>query len=156
MEPQTETRSANTAWQAPSLRGRITFLAATVVVLLTVTLCILVWVLRSTQANTVGRSQKRLEAVARSMANAYETRTDQSASLSHSDPGPPRQATDAEAPPPPPPPGPPPRPGQRPHSPEEQALAAITSRVLQDETGIEGGFFRPSDQRLVGYAFPTH
>ena len=54
MKQDTETRSLNTAWHAPSLRGRITFLAATVVVLLTVTLCILVWVLRSTQANTVG------------------------------------------------------------------------------------------------------
>ncbi len=37
------------AWGAPSLRGRVTFLAGTVVVLLSVTLLILVWVLRSSQ-----------------------------------------------------------------------------------------------------------
>ena len=159
MEPATETRSVNTAWQAPSLRGRITFLAAAVVVLLTVTLCILVGVLRSTQANTVAGSQRRLEAVARSMANAYQTRTDRSTSLSHVDARPrPKQAATTGVPPPPPLPGPPPPPppGARPISPEEQALAAITTRVLQDETGIEGGFFRSSDRRLVGYAFPTH
>jgi len=28
--------------------------------------------------------------------------------------------------------------------------------VLQNETGIEGGYFRLADQRLAGYAFPTH
>ena len=157
MEPYTESRSPQTVWHAPSLRGRITFLAATVVVLLTVTLCILVWVLRSTQANTVGRSQKRLEAVARSMANAYQTRTDRSASLSQADLAPPSKSDITTVPPPPPPPLPaPPLPGARPHPPQDEALAAITSRVLQDEIGIEGGFFRPSDQRLVGYAFPTH
>lgn len=162
METSTEPQGVNTAWQAPSLRGRIAFLAATVVVLLTVTLCVLVWVLRSTQTNTVGRSKKHLEAVARSMANAYQTRTDRSTSLSHvdSDRPLPREHGTAPAPPPPPPPSlappPPSPPGERPRSPDEQALGAIAYRVLQDETGIEGGFFRSSDQRLVGYAFPTH
>jgi signal transduction histidine kinase len=58
-------------------------------------------------------------------------------------------------PPPPPAPPPPPLPGGR-SRPEEQALGAITSRVLQAETGIEGGFFRAADERLIGYAFPTH
>ena len=102
METETENRSVNTAWQAPSLRGRITLLAATVVVLLIATLCILIWVLRSTQANTVGRSQKRLEAVARSMANAYQTRTDLSTSLSHADFRPRPSESDSKAVPPPP------------------------------------------------------
>jgi len=32
----------------------------------------------------------------------------------------------------------------------------LTASVLRDETGIEGGFLRSSDHRLVGYAFPTH
>jgi signal transduction histidine kinase len=39
---------------------------------------------------------------------------------------------------------------------EEKSLTLLTATVLRDETGIEGGFFQPSDQRLVGYAFPTH
>lgn len=149
-----QSRNISATWQAPSLRGRITFLATTVVVLLTVTLCILLWVLRSTQANTVALSRKHLQAVARSMANGYQTRTDRSVSLSHSgleaDP-----ALKDPPPPPPPPPGPH-QPGPPLRSPEEQALASITSRVLQVETGIEGGFYRAVDQRLVGYAFPTH
>ncbi len=159
MQSHTETRTVTTAWQAPSLRGRITFLAATVVVLLTVTLFILVWVLRSTQANAVARSQKRLQAVARSMANAYLARTDRNTSLSQADFQPiPQMPGGTTGPPPPPPPSgaPPPLRTDWPNSPEEQALGAITSRVLQDETGIEGGFFRSYDQRLVGYAFPTH
>lgn len=155
----TETRDLNSAWQAPSLRGRIAILAATVVVLLTATLCILVSVLRSTQANTVGRSQKHLEAVAHSMANAYETRSDRNAALANFEIGPPPQKP-GELPRSPANPlaPPPPKPGfhSPPHTPAEQALEAITAQVLQDETGIEGGFFRPTDQRLVGYAFPTH
>lgn len=157
MEPHTPTQSADSAWQAPSLRGRITFLAATVVVLLTVTLCILVWVLRNSQANSVARSQKHLEAVARSMANAYQTKTDTNASLSRDDSGHlPQERGLPPTPMPPPAAGPPPPPNALLRSPEDESLASITSRVLQDETGIEGGFLRASDQRLVGYAFPTH
>jgi signal transduction histidine kinase len=161
MERSTQTRDVASGWQAPSLRGRISFLAAAVVVLLTVTLCILLWVLRSTQANTVARSQRHLEAVARSMANAYQSRIDRTVSLSHVDPRPNPLGPDSTPgeipalPPPLPPPGPHP-PGDPVHSSEDRALAALTSRVLQLETGIEGGFFRSADQRLVGYAFPTH
>lgn len=161
MEPHTETREVSSAWRAPSLRGRITFLAATVVILLTVTLFILVWVLRSTQANTVGRAQTRLHAVARSMANAYQMRSSMNSGLGQVDPKSLSRERDLTTvrpmlPPMSPPHAPPPPPGDQPRSPEEQAMALITSRVLQDETGIEGGFFRSADQRLVGYAFPTH
>ena len=38
----------------------------------------------------------------------------------------------------------------------EKSLALLTAGVLHDETGVEGGYYRLSDQRLVGYAFPTH
>ena len=157
MEPITEDPNVISAWHAPSLRGRIAFLAATVVVLLTLTLCVLIWVFRSTQANTVGRSQKHLEAVARSMVNAYQNRADRDLSLSSVDraPSPPRPDASRQPAPPPPLLGPPP-PGGPPRSPEERALQAITSRVLQDETGIEGGFFGANDRQLIGYAFPTH
>lgn len=147
------------AWHAPSLRGRIVLLAVTVVVLLVATLLILVWVLRTTQANAVARSEKHLDAVAASLADAYEARPDQSVSIAADDPGLPK--------PPPPPPAlgveqaPPPRP--KPHPPavgprsrQEQTLEQITAKALGDETGIEGGFFRISDERLIGYSFPTH
>jgi signal transduction histidine kinase len=148
MEPITDSSRGTPAWQAPSLRGRIAVLAATVVVLLTGTLFLLIWVLRSTQANTVSRSQRHLQAVVQSLANAYEARSDPNASLSAPAINP--------VPPMPPPAGGPHPPGDHPPSPAEQALQAITARALQDETGIEGGFFRLADQRLTGYAFPTH
>jgi signal transduction histidine kinase len=151
------------AWRAPSLRGRIALLAGTVVLLLIVTLCVLVWVLRTTQANVVERSEKHLQAVAQSMANAYETRPNRSISLATVEVGPPPPRPDASLTPgPPPPPVAPPsnpgplNPGAHHARAQEQVLEALTANVLQDETGIEGGFFRPGDQRLVGYAFPTH
>lgn len=138
------------ARRAPSLRGRVTFLAATVVVLLSLTLLILVLVLRSSQANLIARSNKHLEAVVRSLAAAYESRSDRSISLKA------REGPDA-------PPDPrlteipslplPPRP---PIVPADAQLTELTSHVLQNETGIEGGYFRLNDPPLVGYAFPTH
>jgi signal transduction histidine kinase len=70
-------------------------------------------------------------------------------------PPPPPYAASRPAPPPPPP-VPIPGPDIRPHGPAEPVLEELTAKVLQDETGIEGGFFRPGDQRLIGYAFPTH
>ncbi|MEK6398193.1 MAG: hypothetical protein V4734_08915, partial [Terriglobus sp.] len=92
-----ETRPSGTAspaWHAPSLRGRVALLAATVVALLLVTLLILVWVLRTTQTNAVARSQKHLLAVAKSLKTAYEARPDHGVSIATVDVGPP--------PPPPP------------------------------------------------------
>ena len=59
------------AWRAPSLRGRVTVLAGTVVVLLAVTLLLLIGVLRSSQANLVAQSNKHLEGVVRALAHAY-------------------------------------------------------------------------------------
>jgi len=138
------------AWRSPSLRGRVVFLAATVVVLLGATLFILISVLRSSQANLVKRSNKHLEAVARSMAEAYLNRPDKTLSLAqaHVLPPPP-----AGGPPPPAPAAPPPPPAK----PEmERTLSAVTARVLRNETGVEGGYYRPADRHLVGYAFPTH
>ena len=148
------------AWHAPSLRGRIVLLAGTVIVLLTATLLILVWVLQTTQTNAVARSQKHLAAVARSLATAYASRTNRNVSLATFAQGPrppklPPSLGGEDLPPQPPPPKPHP-PELPPASPEEQSLAQVTASVLADDTGIEGGFFRPSDQRLVGYAFPTH
>ncbi len=147
-------------WRAPSLRGRVTFLAGTVVVLLSLTLLILVFVLRSSQVNLVARSNKHLEAVVRSLANAYETRSDRSISLQPRDrfpqPEPPSPGR-LRVPGPPPPPNAPPRPPTKPQPTSgELQLASLTSRVLQDETGIEGGYYHPADPPLVGYAFPTH
>jgi len=136
------------AWRAPSLRGRVTFLAGTVVVLLAVTLLLLIGVLRSSQANLVAQSNKHLEAVVRALAHAYETRSDRSIGLSE-------RAAVMPPPPPPKPPGqrPPPKPPAIRGDPQ---LTALTARVLQDETGIEGGYFRQGEPPLVGYAFPTH
>ncbi len=140
------------------MRGRVALLAGTVVVLLSATLLILIWVLRTTQADLVARSNKHLEAVARSMAVAYQNRSNRSISLAITDPVPPlpgpRPLRFPEAPPQPPPKPPLDRP--RPLSALERSLEALTSSVLHDETGIEGGYFRPGDGRLVGYAFPTH
>ena len=137
----------------------MTFLAGTVVFLLSVTLLILVWVLRSSQANLVARSNKHLEAVVRSLADAYETRSDRSISLEPKDASPvPPDIGLAGVPgalPPPPPPPPKPHPKALP-IPGEAQLTALTSRVLKDETGIEGGYFRVRNPPLVGYAFPTH
>lgn len=153
------------AWRAPSLRGRVALLAGTVITLLVVTLLILLWVLRTTQANAVARSQKHLSAVAKSLKTSYESRPNPSVSITTVDVGPPPPPGPVPTPDddstelaPPPPPGPKPKPPgvARPHSTGEQSLEQITAKVLQNETGIEGGLFRPSDQRLLGYAFPTH
>jgi signal transduction histidine kinase len=157
MKSESEIAHRVPVWQAPSLRGRIALLTASVVILLTITLCVLFWVLRSTQANVVHRSQRHLEAVARSLANAYQARTDHTALLANVEPTPhepiPDEALQDSPPLPPPPPF---RPGMHPTSAENRILEAITAKVLQNETGIEGGFFRLSDQQLVGYSFPTH
>ncbi|WP_446742416.1 sensor histidine kinase [Silvibacterium acidisoli] len=152
------------AWHAPSLRSRVALLAGTVVILLVGTLLILLWVLRTTQANAVARSQKHLSAVAKSLKTAYESRPNPTATITRVEVGPPPPPKPERSPagnsteiaPPPPPEQKPKPPGGRSQSPEEQSLEQITAKVLQDETGIEGGFFRPGDQRLLGYAFPTH
>src|ERR1700753_3800753 len=139
------------AWRAPSLRGRVAFLAATVVVLLSVTLLILVWVLGSSQANLVAQSNKHLKAVVHSLANAYATRPDRAISLTATETLPPHPGfglagVEGEAPPPPLPDAPPlpkapalPKPPLKaPAMPAAAAqLTALTSRVLADETGIE-------------------
>jgi signal transduction histidine kinase len=149
------------AWRSPSLRGRVALLAGTVIVLLSATLLILIWVFRSTQADLVARSNKHLEAVARAMAEAYQNRADGNNSLAEAvsvPPAAPRRGPLPSIEPAPPPPGKPPigSPPPKPESAAEKSLALLTSSVLHDETGIEGGYYRPSDQRLVGYAFPTH
>jgi signal transduction histidine kinase len=150
-----------TAWRSPSLRGRVALLAGTVVILLTATLLILIGVLRNSQAELVARSNKHLEAVARSMAEVYQNRTNRNISLAQAMPLPPPPPPRPAPPPASPEAAPPPRlpaelHGPGPASAAEKALEVMTSSVLHDETGIEGGYFRPSDQRLVGYAFPTH
>lgn len=152
------------AWHAPSLRGRVALLATTVVALLLGTLLILLWVFRTTQANDVARSEKHLSAVAKSFKTTYESRPDATVTITTVDVGPPPPPRPAPSPagpatevvPPHPPQPKPEPPGGRPYSHGDQSLEQITAKVLQDETGIEGGFFRPRDQRLLGYAFPTH
>lgn len=124
-------------------------LAGTVVALLIATLIILVSVLRSSQTNLVNRSNKHLEAVARSMADAYRNRPDKALSLARAEEVPPPALAG-------PPPTPPPGPGHPPKPEVERSLSALTAKVLRDETGIEGGYYRPTDRRLVGYAFPSH
>lgn len=124
-------------------------LAGIVLSLLVATLVILISVLGNSQTELVNRSNKHLEAVARSMADAYLNRADKTVSLS----------APAPAPPPPlpgPPPGPHPASGPPPKPAPDDTLSVVAARVLRDETGIEGGFYRPADQRLLGYAFPTH
>lgn len=144
------------AWRSPSLRGRVVLLAGTVVALLTATLLILVWVLRTSQTNLVRQSNKHLEAVAHSMADAYVDRPDKTVSLAQADAVPPLPPVGPPPVPPPPPIAPaPPRPTHP--SPEmERSLRAVTAAVLRAETGIEGGYYQPANRRLVGYDFPTH
>jgi signal transduction histidine kinase len=38
----------------------------------------------------------------------------------------------------------------------DDALSAVTTSVLQNERGTEGGFYSLRADRLLGYAFPTH
>jgi signal transduction histidine kinase len=138
------------SWRSPSLRGSLTLIAVTVVVLLTTTLLLLIWVLRSSQADLVARSNKHLQAVAHSLAEAYQNRTDREVTLARAGPPMPRPPSPMGLPPPPP--VPPPAPPQL----MDRSLALLTASILRDETGIEGGYFRSTDHRLVGYAFPTH
>lgn len=126
-------------------------LAGAVIALLMATSVIFVWVLRSSQAGLVHAANKHLEAVAHSMAEAYADRPNKEASLTKVDAPPPAPAGAAHPGPPPPPPAPPPPRGET-----DRDLSALTAKVLRDETGIEGGFYRPGDRHLVGYAFPTH
>jgi signal transduction histidine kinase len=157
-----DANSTKIAWRAPSLRGRVTFLAITVTVLLAGTLLLLVSVLRSSQASLVARSNKHLNAVVHALVNAYENRADRTISLngrelpvapaeSVSPPSPPTEPNLFPALPPVPPRPPTPR-----FMPGDPQMTALTSGVLQDETGIEGGFYRGNGPPIVGYAFPTH
>lgn len=138
----------------PSLRGRIALLAGTVIALLLITLGSLVWIVRGTEANAVSRSEKHLVVVARALADAYTTRSDPGLSLTTLPASGRPPGKDGMSPPlpPPPPPPPPAIPGTQ----NPSFLEELTAKLLKNETGIEGGFFRIADQQLLGYAFPTH
>ncbi len=109
-----------------SLRSRILLLALLLCVLLGSALTGFILLLRQTQSAIVSGSQARLLSVVTSFAGYYLS----APALSNTLTEPPGPQTDA-------------------------VLAALTSRALENDPGVEGGFYSSATGDLLGYAFPT-
>jgi signal transduction histidine kinase len=110
--------------------------------------------LRNRHAEALSLTEHHLVSVASNLARNYTNHRTSANSLLTIQPGPPPPPSPAAAPPPPPPP---PRPqGDAPPHPKPDLLKEITAETLQQEDGIEGGFYAARADALIGYAFPTH
>jgi signal transduction histidine kinase len=115
---------------ATSLRSRVAVLAALVVILTVVSGVAFVVVATNTEAAVTRQNQRRLAALAATLAHDYETRApSHTRGLSLNEPSNPQS---------------------------DEILAAISGAALVHEAGVEGGFYSRATDRLMGYAFPTH
>jgi signal transduction histidine kinase len=135
-----------------SLRSRILLLVVLTFLFLSAAAISLFAFLRSRHAETLSLTEHHLVSVASNLARSYADHRTPDNSLRTIEPGPP--------PPPPPPAGPPPPPlgpeRDGPAHPYSDLLKEITAETLQQEDGIEGGFYAARADVLIGYAFPTH
>src|ERR1700690_1012663 len=135
-----------------SLRSRILLLVVLTFLFLAAAAVSLFTFLRNRHAETLSLTEHHLVSVASNLARSYADHRTADNSLRTIEPEPP--------PPPPPPAGPPPPP----LGPERDGLAhpypdllkEITAETLQQEDGIEGGFYAARADVVIGYAFPTH
>jgi signal transduction histidine kinase len=135
-----------------SLRSRILLLVVLTFLFLAAAAISLFTFLRNRHAETLSLTEHHLVSVAASLARNYADHRAADNSLRLIEPGPP--------PPPPPPIGPPPPPRipQRKGPPlsKSDPLKEISTETLEQEDGVEGGFYAAKADALIGYAFPTH
>ncbi len=117
----------------PTLRSRVAVLATLVAVLTLVSAVAFLFVATHTEAAVTRDSQRRLtEAVSR-LAGDYAAHAEFQAQ--HHERAPLDQPTIAGS---------------------DAALTALTTASFVHESGVEGGFYARANDRLLGYAFPTH
>jgi len=121
-----------------SLRSRILLLVVLTFLFLSAAAISLLMFLRNRHAETLALTERHLVSVASDLARNYADHRTNNNSLQAVEPRP----------------SPPPAPPPPPHPPDP--LKDITTETLQNEDGIEGGFYAARADALIGYAFPTH
>jgi signal transduction histidine kinase len=135
-----------------SLRSRILLLVVLTFLFLAASAISLFTFLRNRHTETLALTEHHLVSVASNLARNYADHRTAANSLLTIESGPPPPPPPAVAPPPPPP-----RPQRDgPPHPKPDLLKEFTAETLQDENGIEGGFYAARADALIGYAFPTH
>jgi len=124
---------AQRIWWLGSVRTRVAILASLVIALLIGCGFAFVLILQNRQSAVAGETQRRLSALAVTIARDYS---------SHED----FQTQHQEFPP-----------LENPYaSGSDDVLSLMTTVVLKNELGTEGGFYSKASDRLLGYAYPTH
>jgi signal transduction histidine kinase len=120
-------------WWLGSIRTRVAILASLVIALLIGGGFAFVLILQNRQSAVTGDTQRRLSALAVTMARDYSSHED--FQTQHRE-FPPLENPDASG--------------------SDDVLSLMTTVVLKNELGTEGGFYSKASDRLLGYAYPTH
>lgn len=120
-------------WWLGSVRARVAILASLVVVLLIGCGFAFVLILQNRQSAVTGETQRHLSSLAFKIAHDYSSHED--FQTQHQE-FPPLENPDASG--------------------SDDVLSLMTTMVLKNEQGTEGGFYSKASDRLLGYAYPTH
>jgi len=120
-------------WWLGSVRTRVAILASLVIALLVGCGFAFFLILQNRQSAVTGDTQRRLSAVAAMIARDYSSHED--LQTQHQE-FPPLENPDASG--------------------SDDVLSLMTTVVLKNEQGTEGGFYSKVSDRLLGYAYPTH
>jgi signal transduction histidine kinase len=120
-------------WWLGSVRTRVAILASLVIALLIGCGFAFVLILQNRQSTVTGDTQRRLSALAVTIARDYSSHEDFQARHQEL---PPLENPDASG--------------------SDDVLSLMTNVVLKNEQGTEGGFYSKLSDRLLGYAYPTH
>jgi signal transduction histidine kinase len=120
-------------WWLGSVRTRVAILASLVIALLIGCGFAFFSILQNRLSAVTGDTQRRLSALAVTMARDYSSHED--FQTQHQE-FPPLENPDASG--------------------SDDVLSLMTTVVLKNEQGTEGGFYSKVSDRLLGYAYPTH
>jgi signal transduction histidine kinase len=120
-------------WWLGSVRTRVAILASLVIALLIGCGFAFVLILQNRQSAVTGDTQRRLSTLAVTIARDYSSHQD--FQTQHRE-FPPLENPDASG--------------------SDDVLSLMTTVVLKNEQGTEGGFYSKVSDRLLGYAYPTH
>jgi signal transduction histidine kinase len=116
-----------------SVRARVAILASLVIALLIGCGFAFVLILQNRQSAVTGETQRHLSTLAFKIAHDYSSHED--FQTQHQE-FPPLENPDASG--------------------SDDVLSLMTTMVLKNEQGTEGGFYSKASDRLLGYAYPTH
>jgi signal transduction histidine kinase len=116
-----------------SVRARVAILASLVIALLIGCGFGFVLILQNRQSAVTGDTQRHLSSLAVKIAHDYSSHED--FQTQHQE-FPPLENPDASG--------------------SDDVLSLMTTMVLKNEQGAEGGFYSKASDRLLGYAYPTH